>query len=403
MRRIESMNILILLGTCCAFFWGCSDTNTRPDAGFAFDRAGLLASLGERVALGTYRDFVDRANALSAATTEHASAGGSDAAKRQAAQDAWRQAMALWQRAEMMSWGPAGPTSITGGSGLRDEIYSWPTVDPCRVDQVLVEKGYDESGFFDDALVNAFGLDALEYLLFVQGDSNACGSQHEINQGPWDALGTSEIAIRRANYAKRLGAQIAALAVELRDAWEQGGSDFLTRFAQAGESGSPYDSAQEAIDEVFAAMYYIELRTKDAKLATPAGINGVCATDVCPDQLESRWAGHSLENVIGNLEGVQLLFSGGPAAAAPGEPKGFSAYLRAAQAESLAVQMEGDLDAALASAQNLTGPMRDLLANDRSKVVALHDSIKAFTDQLKSQFVTLLNLKIPDEGAGDND
>ena len=31
--------------------------------------------------------------------------------------------------------GPAASALTTGGEGLRDEVYSWPTVNPCRVDQ----------------------------------------------------------------------------------------------------------------------------------------------------------------------------------------------------------------------------------------------------------------------------
>jgi hypothetical protein len=36
-------------------------------------------------------------------------------------------------------------------------------------------------------------------------------------------------------------------------------------------------------------------------------------------------------------------------------------------------------------------------------VVATHSATKAFTDDLKSQFLTVLGLDVPDDAAADND
>ena len=37
-----------------------------------------------------------------------------------------------------MQLGPAGSSlSAVAGADIRDEIYSWPTINPCRIDAVL--------------------------------------------------------------------------------------------------------------------------------------------------------------------------------------------------------------------------------------------------------------------------
>jgi hypothetical protein len=47
--------------------------------------------------------------------------------------------------------------------------------------------------------------------------------------------------------------------------------------------------------------------------------------------------------------------------------------------------------------------MLEALANDYADVVAAHAAVKLFTDDLKSQFLTVLGLDIPDDVAADND
>jgi len=43
------------------------------------------------------------------------------------------------------------------------------------------------------------------------------------------------------------------------------------------------------------------------------------------------------------------------------------------------------------------------LANDYAAVVDMHAAVKLFTNDLKSQFLTVLALDIPDDVASDND
>ena len=145
----------------------------------------LLAGLAEKVILPTYKDFHIKAEALEAAAAAYE--GSQSASDFSALQGAWRDAMTAWQYAEVMQVGPAGSmTTALGGEDRRSEIYSWPTVNPCRVDQELTEDVHSDPQAFATELVNARGLDALEYLLFKESDTNQCKSTSKINKdGVW--------------------------------------------------------------------------------------------------------------------------------------------------------------------------------------------------------------------------
>lgn len=371
------------------------------------DRRAIVASAAEHVILPAYRDFLDSARTLEQATSAWSATFGGDATDRddehEAARTAWLEAMRAWQAAEIMQIGPAAPRGrLVGARGLRDEIYSWPTANPCRVDQETVEASYAHEGFPSNELVNVYGLDALEYLLFAPDAGNQCAAQADINKsGAWAALGAEEIEKRRAAYAHRLAIHVAAEAQRLVDAWEAPGDGFLAQLQNAGQSGSEYASAQAALDELFAALYYVELIIKDLKLGKPAGLHVSCTETTCADAVESPWAGTAKENIVANLRAFRALFTGGET---PDTPRpGFDDALRTLGAGALADEMLADTDAAIAAIESISVPLREAIADHPDDVRAAFTALKALTDDLKSQFVTVLNLRVPQVGAADND
>lgn len=376
----------------------------RPGGGGtndSFDRRAMLSNLGSNVIVPAIQTFVAEADALADATTAARVAVGSTAqsAALDAARVSFGETMDAWQTLEVFQLGPAAaPDMATGAQGLRDEIYSWPTVNTCRIDQEIVSGDYENADFFDTELVNVYGLDALEYLLHYTSAANTCAPQVDINSnGSWDALGASEVTLRRAEYAEAVAARVALDGAALLSAWQGG---FLQHLSTAGTSGSDFGSAQEAVNELFAALFYVELDVKDMKLAVPAGLSVDCPTETCPNALESRWSGRSKENIVANLSGFRAAFLGGATASAG---IGFDDFLTELGAPDLATEMAAETDAAIGAVQAVPGTMEEALASNPASVVAAHDAVKAMTDDLKSTFVTVLNLRVPDEGAGDND
>jgi uncharacterized protein len=382
---------------------GDGDGNPQADARppDTFDRQAMVAHLAEQIILPTYEAFATTAADLGPAVDAYCAAlgGKQEAAARTAAQDAWRAAMLGWQAAEMMLVGPAAMDD----RALRDVIYSWPLVSSCAVDREVMERLADpESYDLGSKLSNRRGLAALEHLLFAASLEHTCpeGSPPE----GWDALPEPERAQARCGFAQAAAADLSAQAAAVATGWRADGGNYVGQLAAAGEDGSDIGSAQEAANLISDAMFYLDTETKDMKLGEPAGIaDNTCGAveEPCAAELESRISGHSKENVVRNLEAFRMLYTG--EAVPGGEGLGFDDFLSGLGAADVAEQMTADIDAAIAAAGAVPGTLEEALTADRAAVVTAYDSVKAITDILKSQFLTVLGLDIPDGAAGDND
>ncbi|MDP6944433.1 MAG: imelysin family protein, partial [Myxococcota bacterium] len=260
----HALRVLGLLAglTACACSASPSGATGDTESPAAAAHREVLAALAADVILPTYRSFHQAAGELeSAAQTYAESLGGDD---REALQDSWREAIHIWQRAEVFQVGPAGSmTEALGGQDMREEIYSWPIANPCRVDQEIVEAAYMDVDAFAEELSNVRGLDALEYLLFGEGEGNACRSNSAINlDGSWQALvDAEELTQRRAAYARTVATLLVRDAKALVDVWEADATGFLAELGTAGVSSTVYPTAQEALNAVSDAMFYLEKDT----------------------------------------------------------------------------------------------------------------------------------------------
>lgn len=399
---------LVALG---AVGWACQDlgdgsgADAGPDPlGGDVSRRDVLDSIGRQVVAPHTASFVDAAQVLSAASADWAGAiadASPDAdAAHDAARNAWREAMLSWQRLEVMQVGPAASSlSAVGGEDRRDAIYSWPTADACSVDRALAESTFKNGDFFESELVWAYGLDALERLLFAPDFAHACPDQVQLDS-TWDALGEAEITHRRAAYAAVVASGVVRQAEDLAARWATDEDDFTQLLAGAGEGDSPYENAAEALDAVFAAMFYLDKQTKDGKLGVPLGLVEGCAAAPCLDDMEAPLSGVGAPAVAANLHALRELVQGGPD---PDAADGFDDLLIGVGEEDLAAQLLAEIDAAIAIAEGIEAPLTEVVASDPEAATSLHAAVKRVTDLLKGPVVMALMLTVPAEGAGDND
>jgi predicted lipoprotein len=356
----------------------------------------VLASLGQNVVVPRQQAFATLAASLETALMDAAM----DINAREAAQQAWRQAIDSWQELEMMQLGPAGSSlTVMGGQDLRARIYSWPILNLCLVDQQTVQEGHDDPDALEATVGAPLGLWAIEYLLFNEDPDNNCSPLHTINQdGIWDAM-ADMIPQRRLAYAAALSTLVRRRADELEAAWAPSGGNFIEELLNPDRSGAVYGTAQEGLNAVSDAMFYLDKETKDMKVGEPIGITG-CDAERCPESIESLWAAHSKENIVANLRGFQALFLG----AAPGaDGLGYDDLLVDMGAADVAQDMAVAIEGAIAATEAIPGTLREANDANPDAVLAAHAALRAITDILKSDFLSVLDLEAPDRAAGDND
>ncbi len=398
-RRPVFLTFAMVIAAATLAQSGCvtDSGSTGPDpAPGSYDRLALVNDVATRVIAPAYAQAATQAAALVTAVTKwKSSVSGADALTTETlgdARQAWLDTMSRWQVIEVVQMGPAAPPGADpAGAGGRDEIYSWPTVNPCRVDQEVAANEFESTDFIEQSLVNVYGLDALEYLLFNDSMANTCPESANLNvTGEWDALGQATIANRRAGYAVVVAEDIESRARELNAFWADNAGNLT-----GNGSTSVYGDVDAAVNALFRALFYVESVVQDEKLAIPAGIVATCPQETCPELVESPWSGVPGAHVRTNLETVfEVMFGGG---------HDFEAALKELDAAELAGQLRESLAMAVSAASETPVDYSAALRDDPDALDSLHASVKTFNDLLRGEMVVRMMLQIPSEAAGDTD
>ncbi|MBM4364423.1 MAG: hypothetical protein FJ104_17225, partial [Deltaproteobacteria bacterium] len=191
-----------------------------------------------------------------------------------------------------------------------------------------------------------------------------------------------------------------ANARALAAAWDPARGAFHRELATAGAGSATYATVQSGLNAVSDALFYLDLVTKDQKLAGPLGVTTACSVAPCSALVESPFAGRSTVNVGANLAGFRMLFQG---CSGPGD-LGFDDLLADVGQAALAARMVEALDRADGALRAVSEPALDVaIARDPQRVWALYDAVKAVTDLLKTEFVSVLDFGRPPEAGTDND
>lgn len=388
------------VGGVLALSAGCDGGATKSDAGEptdGFDRRAMLAHLGTDVLLPVQREVAAKVALVPPAIAAYCDAldAGDPGATLDAARTAFVDAIDVWEEAEAVLVGPAAMDNKT----LRGLIYSWPLISPCELDKDTASRWANPGSYDVDAkLVNARSLSAVEYLLYPPSDDHNC------SQPPpgWTALG-ADLPKARCRLALELATDAAAKAQELEMAWAPEGGNYAGELAMAGASGSMFPTAHAAVNVLSDSLFYVDAMVKQMKLAEAAGIAvNACQTvqEPCIREVELRFADRATFAIRRNLAAYRAVFTGKTATT---DGPGFDDFLIELGHPDVADRMTASIDAAIAKADALPDSFLGALASNYDDVSATHTALKAVTDDLKSQFLTLLALEIPDDVATDND
>jgi predicted lipoprotein len=378
-------------------------TCTRKDAprgssqvgGTKGTREAVLAAFAD-CALSEAKEIGERTDRLVDATRSYEADPGIETQAK--AQAAWQSAIDRWQQLEVFQFGPAAASSAPGGKDIRSEIYAWPQFNRCLIEQLIVNRSYLEDDF-SGQFANARGFGAIEYALFYAGSDNRCPSSNPLNSnGTWAAFGP-ELSAAKTGYARAAAEDVRRNARALVAAWEPSKGNFWNELARAARGSAVYKTTQAGLNAVSDSLFYLDTVVKDTKIAAPLGLVN-CSTSTCPELVESPFAGRSKMHVRNNLLGFRKLFAG----CEDGQGLGFDDLLRDLGEDDLATKMVKATEEAIAAVDAIEEPSLDLaLSSNLERVRHLHSAVKAITDLLKTEFVTVLNLQLPVGAEGDND
>lgn len=382
------------------------DKNTNTD----FNQGQLVASLVDHVITPTFEQFSGLAQAQHDAIESYcqqellfeqeATDSQSVADSKLAAQTSWREAMNIWQQAEMMQLEPL----LNGDGALRNNIYSWPDKNTCGVDLDVT--------YFKEGTVNGQPYDitkriasrksmvAMEYLLFNDKLAHSCTGPTK-PEG-WNNQTEQYRKVARCEFATEIAKDVRNNSQTLLTAWLGNGSDvagYANRLKAAGTEGSEFATEHDAVNKLSDALFYLDVFTKSKKIAEPVGIEfNPCGSQPCPEVVEATYSHHSLENIVNNIQAFKLFIQGGGDNAI-----GFRDYLLDVGDKATADGLDADIEQVLASAQAYQATLAETLVTNPEQVQQTHNEVKNITDKLKSDFITSLALELPKTAAGDND
>lgn len=355
------------------------DCRGAPASRPSTDSSQFLRAFGE-CAMAHNAIFQRSAEALAAATAKLDA--DPSVANVEQARIAWTTAIDAWEQLIPMKIGPLSAAALPGGLGLDDGIYAWSLVNRCRIDELTLDRSY---ATIATALPDRRGLAALEYLLFYEGADNGCDGSHPMNAtGTWATVDAAELRARKRGYAKAIAADVVASMRRAIDAWDPAKGNFLGALVSAGRGSTLYKSDGAGVNAVSDAMFVVDSDTKDKKLVSP----------------ESKYAKRGKEHIRNNLVGFRKLFTG---CGDNFSGVGFDDLLTARGAAALGAAIDADIAAAIASVDALPGTLEDAMTKDPAAVRRIYDAIKEMTDALKTEFVSVLNLELPKQVAGDAD
>jgi len=368
----------------------------------------LLLAVAEEILLPNYQSLKDAADifvASDGALNTYCALGPEALIDHSEFRESFHDLLRAVQLTEMHALGPA----MANGAQLRNKISSYHAgpVSTCGIDEIAVlseNAGFELAG----RPSNTRGMGALDYLLFNKNLEHSCPPQASTTLN-WNERSESSRFEARCSAAKILSADLASAAAALVDAWHPDQGDFLSEFTEEATVGQNFQSLTDA-------MFFLEEGAKDAKLGNPLGIVAACSSTTCPNLIEHPHSKLSLAAVSANLASFQRLFD-------VNDQTGFDAVIsergfddvsqrfllsiESARAYIKTIETDLNLQVSLVEADSSSECMNAAanpdVASELLPACTLYGLIKRVVDDMKIDFVAILNVNLPGGTRADND
>lgn len=368
----------------------------------------LLLAVAEEIILPNYETLKEAAATFIAPNgplETYCSLGSEALAGGSGFRDSFHQLVNAVEATEMHALGPA----MANGAQLRNKISSYHAgpVSTCGIDEIAV---LSENAGFDlsERPANQRGMGALDYLLFNKSLLHSCPPQASITSD-WNELSESLRFEARCAAAKLLSADLANAASTIHDAWHPDEGDFSSEFTEEATVGQNLQSLTDA-------MFFLEEGAKDAKLGNPLGIVAACSSTTCPNMIQFPHSKLSLAAVNANVISFQALFG-------VNEETGFDAVIaergfddvsqrftdntQVARTYMETIETDLNIQVDLVESGSETDCMNAAanpdVASEALPACTLYGLIKRVVDDMKIDFVTILNVNLPGGTRADND
>jgi predicted lipoprotein len=370
--------------------------------GLRVSRATLLNDLGNGIAKKTV-EFEQAVADLQASSVAYCTQKALNPTAKIKAQNAWTTVMLRWEQFELFQIGPLTENAKT----LKYSIYGWPAAAAlCNIDGEAVS-AFTNPDYQLPTQLNRKGLQAVEYLLFEKDLATSCSKSNAIYES-WNALTPEKRELARCAYLMPLTQELLTHATTLKNSWGQAGNNVLSQ-AVGNE-----DLEQAAIQSLFENLFYLDVEFKNSKLAAAAGHEKkYCAKSPAPclDKEELRYSQLSREAMSANIAAFSDLMYG--FADANNERwGGIAALVRDRGSETLALRSEtytqslahifGDNPASLPELIKEQAK-ENCEASQNSTLCKLRALLKQIASDLKNEYISILQVKVPVAPAGDND
>lgn len=349
---------------------GANDTQEpepQPPEPATFDRAAMLANIGNNIIIPSYQAFQVEVNALQQASD--AFAAGPTAELLTALDDALQSAWLAWQDVAMFQIGPAETAAFRG------IVNTYPT----NTEQI--EANILSGSYVLGSLSNipAGGFPALDYLV------NGVGETADAIL----AMYTTEAdAASRLKYLEDNVAFIKQNTDTVVDGWDPSGGNYIATFLSDDKGGTDVGSS---LGEMINAMVlHYERFIRDGKIGIPSGVRSSGVPR--PKTTEAFYAGYSLDLAVASVEALSRLYQGTGFEGEEGS--GLDENLQFLEATELSDDIKSTVTSIVSTLENLSDPLSAQIEADAAAVQSSFADMQELVVLLKADMTSILGITI---------